>query len=213
MRKILFTLAIVPFVFMSNFAQAEYEGTTVGLSIGQFAAVASGKETLDGVSTITTQDGAFKDSAKSIFVEVDLGRVSVGLDHILEAIESPENTNAVNGSTNTAKVEIDGVINLYATIDVIAGLYLKAGFTQAKITSLEKVTTNSQTNGTVGDQDIDGYTVGFGYKHDLDNGFQIRAEVNASEFDNFSVTDDSGDKYDFTDIYSARGIVSLAKTF
>ena len=177
MRKIFFTLAVVPLLFIANLAQAEFEGVTVGISVGNFAAVATGKETVDGTSQITENDGAFEDSASSIFVEADLGRVSIGLDYIVSGITSPENTNAVHGSTNTAKVEIEDVINLYATIDVIAGLYLKAGYTQAEVDSLESVTTSSQSGSTVGDQQLEGYTVGFGLKHELDNGIQIRAEL------------------------------------
>ena len=213
MRKIFFTLAIVPFLFVSNFAQAEYEGTTIGVSIGKFAAYAHGKETVDGTSQVTKGEGAFDDDMSSIFVEVDMGRASLGADYIVSSIVSPTNTNAVRGSANTAKVELHNVVNIYATLDVISGLYLKAGYAYAEIDSLEVVLTNSQTGGTVGDETVEGYTVGFGYKHELDNGMQIRAEINASSFDDFSVTDDSGDKYDCDDIYSARGTISLAKSF
>lgn len=213
MRKIFFTLTIVPFLFVSSLAQAEYEGVTVGLSYGTFAAYAEGKETVDGTSATTEGDGAFEDDTGSIFIEADLGNIALGVDYMFEGAVSPENTNAVRGSTNTAKVEIEELVNIYATIDVYAGIYVKAGYAHGSIKSLEVVTTNSQTGGTVGDQDIEGMTIGLGIKHELDNGLQLRAELNVSEYDNFSVTDDSGDKYDFKEIYSGRAIIGLAKTF
>ena len=42
---------------------------------------------------------------------------------------------------------------------------------------------------------------------------QVRAELNASEFDSFSVTDSSGDIYAFSDMITARAVISLAKSF
>jgi hypothetical protein len=113
------------FEFVSSLAQAEVEGYTAGISTGAFAAVATGKETVDGTSQVTENDGAFKDSATSIFLEVDLGRVSLGIDYLFSDIESPENENAKSGSTNKAKVTIEKVANIYATLDVIGGAYVK----------------------------------------------------------------------------------------
>ena len=213
MRKIFFTLTIVPFLLVSSLAQAEYERTTVGISSGIFAAVATGKETVDGTNQVTEQDGAFKDEATSIFVEVDLGRLSLGVDYLIEGVDSPENQNAKSGSTNKAKVTIEKVANIYATLDVIGGAYVKLGYVQGDLATLETVATSSQSGGTVGDQRLDGYTIGLGYKHDLDNGMQVRAELNASEFDSFSVTDSSGDIYAFSDMITARAVISLAKSF
>ena len=213
MRKIFFTLTLIPFLFLPSLAQAEYEGVTIGLSHGIFGATADGTETVDGTSAKYQEQGAFKDDASSIFVEVDFGRFAIGVDYLAAGIVSPQNTNTVNGSANTQKVEIDELTTVYATLDVIAGLYLKAGYVDGNLDTQEVMATSSQSGSNVGNKGLSGTTAGIGYKHVLDNGFQIRAEVNVSEYDGFSFTDSSGDKYEFRDLYSGRALISLAKTF
>ena len=70
------------------------------------------------------------------------------------------------------------------------------------------------------DVDTEGYTVGLGYQHEMDNGLAIRLEATAAQYDDVSVSSSTPDstettakKIDMRDMMSARGTISIVKTF
>ena len=97
---------------------------------------------------------------------------------------------------------------------MLGGTYLKFGITTADVIVNEKTVSGNAYK----DTDTDGMTAGAGYAHDLANGIAIRAEVMVSEFDD--VKADNGvasggnmNKVTITDMWGARGTISLVKSF
>ena len=65
-----------------------------------------------------------------------------------------------------------------------------------------------------------GITAGIGYQHEMDNGLSIRIEATAADYDDVSASSsnrDSGEsvakKVEFSDMMSARGTISIVKSF
>ena len=89
--------------------------------------------------------GAFTDEVFSVFAEYDTGPVSIGIGYIPETIASPENTNIQHTSntnstnlTNTAKVDINDIMTIYASVDIPLGrTYLKVGLREATVETKE----------------------------------------------------------------------------
>ena len=214
MRKIFFAIALIPLLSIGNMAMA-VEGWVVGLSAGQLGAYAVGSVTEDGPVANKedhSESGAFYDDVGSIFVEADLGRVSLGVDVIFSKVATPENKNIKNGSTNYASAEFSDIITMYGTVDVIFGLYLKAGLISMNVETTERMNTDS-SGSVVGDENVNGYTAGVGYKYETDGGLQFRIEALAASYDAMSATGSNGSSYAVNDMLSARGHISIAKTF
>ena len=66
-----------------------------------------------------------------------------------------------------------------------------------------------------GNDSTTGITLGVGYNHEVSNGFSVRAEVTASEFDDVKATNGQTNKTDITiqNMIGARGTISLVKSF
>ena len=228
MKKIL-SLFVASTFWLSSVAMSEIN---VGLSYSHagFYAVATEVFTdqRDSTESKTSEAGAFEDSFESIFVEYDMGAAIVGINHNLNAIETPENINLQhtdgdslgnNASqlTNKVSAKFDNMTTLYAIIPTdFYGLYFKAGYVMADIKTEESL----GTGGQYPDVDTDGITAGFGFQYDQDS-FFVRVEAMASEYDEVEATNSSlqsaaettAKKITVNDMMSANATVSVGYSF
>ena len=91
---------------------------------------------------------------------------------------------------------------------------MKFGFSQVDVVINDKMASGN----TYKDVDTEGYTAGIGYAHEISNGFSIRGEVMASQFDD--VQTDNGvaatgnrNVVQVESMWGAKGTVSLVKSF
>jgi len=164
--------------------------------------------------------GAFSAEVFSVFAEYDAGPVSFGIGYIPETIASPENTNIQRDSsaldtdiTNTAKVDINDIITVYALVDIPLGnSYVKLGWREATVETKESL----GTGGSYNDVDVQGYSVALGYMFDTgSHGLSVRLEVEGAQYDDVEATNnaDTSTKIKVSDLMSASGSISLVKTF
>ena len=95
---------------------------------------------------------------------------------------------------------------------------MKFGFSQVDVIINDKM----ESGNTYKDVDTEGYTAGIGYAHEISNGFSIRAEVMASQFDDVqtdngvttaSVSNGGKNVVQVESMWGAKGTVSLVKSF
>ena len=164
--------------------------------------------------------GAFTDEVFSVFAEYDAGPVSIGIGYIPETIASPENTNVQHTSdsnstnlTNTAKVDINDIMTIYALVDIpLGGTYLKVGLREATVETKESL----GTGGSYNDVDVEGYSVALGYNFDTGaDGFAVRLEAEGASYDDVEATNnaDTSTKIKVSDLMSGSVSISLVKSF
>ena len=198
---------------------------SVGISFNNAAFAGEGNERV-GSDTGTTQSttdeyGAFAETYGSIFLEAGFGDViSLGIEYVPSGISSPTNTSRENeGSNSSVSADFEDLTTVYAKINVpLGGTYLKFGFSQVDVIINDKM----ESGNTYKDVDTEGYTAGIGYAHEIANGFSIRAEVMASQFDDVQTTNgvttasvSNGGKnvVQVESMWGAKGTVSLVKSF
>ena len=194
---------------------------SVGISLNNAAFAGEGNERV-GSDTGTTQSttdeyGAFAETYGSIFLEAGFGDViSLGIEYVPSGISSPTNTSRENeGSNSSVSADFEDLTTVYAKINVpLGGTYLKFGFSQVDVIINDKMASGN----TYKDVDTEGYTAGIGYAHEISNGFSIRGEVMASQFDD--VQTDNGvaatgnrNVVQVESMWGAKGTVSLVKSF
>ena len=171
------TLAFLLTLFGSSHALAEY-GFTVGVTGSMAMIDASGTETEGG--EVTRGETSNNTAVGSIFVEYNdiLGSgLSLGIDYIPGSadISSKVNTRldselSVTGTathTTTARnqkaqAELDQHITYYATYGA-NGVYVKAGYVQVDLNTLETLPTGS----VYGNDTLDGIAIGAGVEFDV----------------------------------------------
>ena len=198
---------------------------SVGISFNNAAFAGEGNERV-GSDTGTTQSttdeyGAFAETYGSIFLEAGFGDViSLGIEYVPSGISSPTNTSRENeGSNSSVSADFEDLTTVYAKINVpLGGTYLKFGFSQVDVVINDKMASGN----TYKDVDTEGYTAGIGYAHEISNGFSIRAEVMASQFDDVqtdngvttaSVANGGKNVVQVESMWGAKGTVSLVKSF
>ncbi len=232
MKKFLTIAAFMLFAF-SN-AQAERVKIGATLKAGVFE-VDDASEIFSGAHSSGASPGDVTKKASdegdeaigefgfgSIFGEAMLNdKISIGVDYVPMALESETTENIQNmktvqtgedaQSTNTVKVEFEDLITVYALLHVTDSLYLKAGYMQVDVNTVE----NLATGGAYGNTSLDGHTVGVGYNHDMDNGAFIRVETNYVELDGTELTNtnDSTKKVKADGIEGATVGISVGKSF
>mgnify|MGYP001322199508 CR=1 FL=1 len=225
MKKFLTIAAFMLFAITS--AQAEMRiGAT--LKAGVFE-VTEASEEFTGAHSSGASPGDIKknasaegDEAKgdfaygSIFVEASANdKFAIGIDYVPMALESEttENLQDQMGSNVTNKVQVDfeDLTTVYALLYATENLYLKAGYTEVKVTTNE----NLATGGAYGNATLDGYTVGLGYNHNMDNDMFVRVETSYMEIGGTTLTNtnDSTKKVTADDITGYSASISLGKSF
>ena len=224
LRKKIAILAIslVSFLGFQSVSNAAPEGFSFGLAINEAGFMGSGKETMTGSGASTTQkditeeDGAFKDSVTSAFVEYSVNdTISVGVEMFAEDVETPENLNVQQASgsdvNNTVKATFKDHTTIYANINMPFSTYLKLGYVMVDVSTQESLATGSKYN----DVDTNGITAGLGYQYNADNGVFARFEVSVTEYDDVSATstEDSSKQVEVKEMYGAIGSFKIGKSF
>ena len=176
------------------------------------------------VKSTTTEYGAFTDSFGSIFVELGNDVISIGVDYVPSAIETPENKSREGNSTKNdgrdpgvskVQVDFDDLTTYYVKLNIpLGGLYLKAGFHETDVVINESM----DSGNSYADTSTDGYTAGLGYAHEVDGGMSIRAELVAMSFEDVTTNNGvaaSGNRnvINVDSMWGARGTISLVKSF
>ena len=183
-------LAFLLTLFGSSHSLAEY-GVTIGLTGSMAMIDASGTETEGGE---TTSDEASNNAGVgSIFVEYNdiLGSgFSLGVDFIpgsadvSSSIKSRSDANSEGDSaTNKAQAEIDGHTTYYATYGTDSGAYLKVGYVEADLNTLETLGTGSK----YANETLSGWEVGAGVEFDLYTSTVGRFELTHIDYGDISI--------------------------
>ena len=217
--------SLLAVLFALGFSTSAFsEGLSLGIQYQLMGFYGVGTENMSnnsGTKHPTTEAGAFTDEVFSIFAEYDAGPVSIGIGYIPETIASPENTNVQHTSnsdstnlTNTAKVDINDIMTIYALIDIPLGnSYLKVGWREATVETKESL----GTGGSYNDVDVEGTSVALGYIFEPAGveGVTVRFEVEGAQYEDVSATNnaDTSTNIKVTDLMSGSASISLVKTF
>ena len=154
----------------------------------------------------------------SIFVELSANdKVAVGIDYVPMTLESETTENIQKSSdssaagSNTVQVDFEDLTTVYALLYATENLYLKAGYTEVSVVTNE----NLATGGAYGNATLDGYTVGIGYNHTMDNDMFVRIETSYMEIGGTTLTNknDSNKKVTADDITGYSAAISVGKSF
>ena len=221
-------LTIVSSLFISAASYAA-PGFTIGASGSLMVLAAEGTETKEAGNTVT-EYGAMEASHGAIFVEVAPNdNIAIGIEAVIHDIDSDENVNvqhdgntqggnpvsAGNGTakTNTAKVSLEDMMTLYVMFKHDNGVYVKLGAVQGDVITKEVL----GTGGSYGNVDLEGITVGLGFRNELDNGAFIGVELSGYEIDDMEATNTSDatnhKKVKIEDVLGASASLKFGKTF
>ena len=218
MKKIIATIAAI--VFSTSAYAVTLSDLSVGVSLNHGIYGGDGKEEnfdhLGVLETTTKKSAAFVDSYATVFVEAALNEaVSLGISYAPDAVDTPENVNSgeAGGSTDIkVSAEFKQLTNIYLMAKSGMGVFAKVGYTMMDIDL------TSENAGTYKDTDTDGVEVALGYQHEVDNGFNIRAELAYHSFDdvkadNGKSSDAEANKITVTGMEGATARISLVKSF
>ena len=193
MKKI--TLVLLSFLFIS--IQSVKAEVGFGITGALHMLDASGTETIRSSAETNTGSHAEDVMVPELFLEAitDNGG-AVGISYIpTRDVGSKSRTDTGDQSAGTykAEAELDNVIQLYADIPTSLGvsgydIYAKVGIQHATIKTLESLNSGS----SYPDQDVLGYTLGFGSKGDLPVGnLYYKAEATYTAFEDYDQRSDS----------------------
>lgn len=215
MKKILAIVISSFFLFGSSYAA----GINVGIS-GQMAVFhATGTETEN--AEISSDDATGVAGYASIFIEKELGPITLGLDYVPSSLSSETSETKVNDikgkddgastlQTNKVQVDFDDLTTLYVALNTPMGFYVKAGVVQVDVTTNETLGTGS----TYANTDMDGTMVGVGFTNSFDNGTFLRVEGTMMDFGSASVTASNTDnKVELKELEGGSAKISLGKSF
>jgi len=174
---------------------------------------ADGSETV-GTSK-QTDEGAIEVVLGSVFAEVDMGSLTIGLDYIPMDVDSETVTNVradtVTSGTNTAYVTVKEHVTLYALAPLgDSGIFAKFGISEMKVETKE----NLATGGAYNDLTVNGTHVGLGYETDTSSDVFVRVSLDWHDYDNMSATNNNNSAVSVNadlDGYSAG--VSIGRRF
>ena len=222
-RIAVLAISLVSFLGIQSANSASLEGLSIGIGYNSAVFMGTGKETsTSGAGTARNTDasdtGVFQDSISSAFVEYNLGMVSFGVEYFLEDVETPENTNKQRSSvesgalqTNKVSASFEDHTTVYANVNITENAYLKVGYVMADVVTQESL----GTGGAYPNVDTTGYTVGVGVQHIADNGFFIRVEATASEYDNVTAknSNETDKEVSVSNMYGAAASLKVGKSF
>ena len=198
MKKIILT--ITAFLALTGVTYAG--GIGIGAT-GSFAKVAAdGKETTgigaSGLGAANTNSISVDESSfiGSVFVDFETdGGFVLGFSHVpgsadvsskahqrIETAQGISGTDASGAIVRTADAEVENFNTLYVEYPV-GEAFVKLGWSQIDVNTLEKAITDS---GTYGNATLDGYTVGFGLRGSLGD-FFTKSSIEYTDFDTLSL--------------------------
>ena len=218
-------------IFLLGFANTSHaeKGINIGLSLaaGVFETSAIEKEgATAGIEEKTEhRDAAGAFGIGSIFIEKEFpnDRFAVGIDYVPYALESESSTHeqtdlkageleaAATTGNNTAQVDFEHMLTLYAKVNLTDNLYAKIGAMQVEAITNEKMHTGSRYP----DKTLNGMTFGMGYEHDFANNAFVRVEASYMELggETFKSTTNTDNTIIMSDITGAGAKLSIGKSF
>ncbi len=190
------TLAFLIAIFSSSYALAEM---AIGIS-GAIADIEAGGTETEG-SEVTNGEADNQVGVVSVFVEYPpamLGGVTLGFDYIPGSADVSSDTKSrtdtetsVTGTTTetttkraqSAQAEIENHMTLYATYELAEGFYVKGGYVQVDLNTLESLATGSK----YGNETINGLLIGAGFESDMADNMFVRGEVSFTDYDDVSI--------------------------
>ena len=186
------TLAFLLSVFGSSYALAEY-GVTVGVTGSMAMIDASGTEIEGNAKERSDADASNNAGVASIFVEYnDVGGtgINLGIDlipgaaDVSSSVSSRSDSNSEGDSaTNKAQAELENHMTFYATYGADNGVYVKLGYVQVDLNTLEVLGTGSK----YGNETLTGISYGAGVEFDVYDNTVGRFEINRIEYEDISL--------------------------
>jgi hypothetical protein len=180
MNKILTT--VLAFFLLSS--TSAFSAGKVGFKVGFGELDANKKSYTAGGTTYAAQSVVRTKWMAAIFGEVDIAPVqglAVGLEYIpLEAEISLERKEGDTSAT------VDNAATAYAMYKTPVGIFVKAGYFQADISSVKNPNTTTLNNQS---DKLEGPMLGIGYETpELSNGITLRVEGTHVDLDEISIT-------------------------
>ena len=191
---------IITILLSFSFLSFQSVKAEVGVGItGAFHMLdASGTETTR--TSGETNDGSHSEDVviPELFIEnISDNGVTAGISYIpTRALGSKSRSDTNSGGdtgTYKAEAELDNVFQFYLDIPTPMSpggydIYVKAGIQHATIVTLESLNSGS----TYPNEDVFGYTIGFGTKGDLVNNLYYKAEAVYTDFGEYKANDEAG---------------------
>ena len=209
-------MAVIFSLFSFSYANAEM-GVNIGLSgsMGVFHAEATETEGTDVASDDAT--GVF--GYGSIFLEKELGMITIGVNYVPSSLESEtaENTRLDKTTTdtrtsknNSVKVAFEDLTEYYVSLNLGEHFYVKGGISSVDVETKESLATGSE----YGNTSLDGTITAIGFNNELDSGVFIRMEAKYMDFDGVTLTSSNTDNsVNLKSLEGASGSLSIGKTF
>ncbi len=190
---------LITILFFTLFMGASHAEMNFGITGALTQINASGTETEGGEKT--SKDISHVTIIPSLFVEYGvMDRVTIGLDYIPLDADVSDKTykrtdveNSVTGTATetsttrnqTAQAELADHITLYAEVMVNDESFIKLGGIQVDLNTTENLATGSK----YGNETLNGYMVGLGFKKDVDGfGKFVKVELTHTDYDDVSLT-------------------------
>jgi len=212
-NKIKVIAASAVLMILTSVSSHAIDGFSAGITGTWGAYEASGSEKV--ATSKQTDSGEIEATYGSIFAEVDLGMISLGVDHIPFEIDSEAVTNVradtVTSGTNTAFVTVSDITTLYALMPIgEQGIYAKLGFITMEVSTNE----NLATGGSYGNLTLDGVTASIGYEHDANSEMFFRVSLDMVDFEDYALTNKNNSDISITgNLDGFSGSVTLGKRF
>jgi len=195
MKKI--TAIILSFIFIS--LQAAKAEVGIGITGAVHLLMADGTETTRTSNEKNTGSHDEEVLVPELFIEAVTDQGTIGISYIPTkevGSESRKDTSTSGDSQDTgtykAEAELDNVFQVYTDLPMTEMMgypvHLKLGISHATLKTLESLNSGS----TYPDQDLLGYTIGFGTKGDLAYGDNMyyKAEATYTAFEEYSAGDE-----------------------
>ena len=215
MKKIFLTIALALF----SFSTLNAGGFSVGVKGSYIEIEASGTEAdKDGTADTSTRTKSVENDAfiAAIYAEYSMddaswgaegNGITLGLEHIPGSASVSGDkfsrtdtelsiTDTVNTTSNTvirtASADVDNFNNLYLELPIYSSIFLRGGYTQVDVTTLE--TGDGGNSSTYGNETLDGVNLGIGIKGLSEGGLVWKLAYEQTDFDTLSINSSQSDK-------------------
>tara|TARA_B100000427_G_C15453746_1_gene570772 strand:- start:426 stop:1097 length:672 start_codon:yes stop_codon:yes gene_type:complete len=181
MKKINTMLATLAAFLMLSVTSANSIEFKLGASLNSMAAYANAQEKLKDSGRITNEERVLATSYESGFLEVGtdaLMGLALGISYAPDVADLDTETRVIQASatgdtgTQLVAANIVDLVEVYATLPIGEGAFVRAGYIEATMQTKENLATGS----TYKDVDMTGVTVGAGIERDLGDMLFWRAE-------------------------------------
>jgi len=199
MKKITTILAMLSALVVLSGTSAKALEIKTGVSLNSMAVVANAQEKLKDSGRVTNKTDAIATSFASGFVELssdELMGLGFGVSYAPEVVSLNDEArniqvavaepapNAQDSGLQKIAADVDDLINVYLTLPVGPGAYVKAGLVRATLNTKESLATGSKYPNI----DLEGYTFGGGYEADLGDMLFWRAEGTYQHWDDIAAS-------------------------